>query len=656
MEEKNMDAINKIWPQWEIVDLIGTGAFGKVYKAKREQLENISYAAIKVLHIPSELSEIKDLQRSGMDFNSIHSYFEDMVKNLLNEIKVMESLKTANNIVGIEDYEVIEHTGEVGWDIYIRMELLTDLGSYLELHELTNTEVVKLGIDLCTALVACEKVNIIHRDIKIDNVFINQFGSFKLGDFGISKQLEKTQSAMSQKGTTMYMAPEIFRGEQYNHTVDIYSLGILMYRLLNNGRFPFLPADNQALRYDDAQRAMEKRLSGEKMENPCFADENLSRIIRKACAFSSADRYQSAEAMLYEIKTYYAALIEEPVLNISASKNAMKEDKDEKTVAAFNCDDVSSNEPDKINNNKDQYVGDRTVAAFSNMPSNNGNLAMQETEKDKKTDYGNDMEDEIDAFGDMPLSDTQLVHHDSIPQHQFEKKRKNKKVWIIAAICFLLLLGGGSGYYLYRQYQEKQERNAEAAQYNEQIKETQNFLNCMEETVDAMQVVISKKSSVASAYAIAYVTKDLGSSSKFYQAYVELYNEILSNESCNKYIFKPGVDSMYTYEEAMNLLNDEEEIKNAIMLVEENIKTIPAQEEKLAGYPQEISQKVIEYYQGQYVNFIQTYQSYNEELGVESLRAKAIMNDADNFDAVCEECKNSLDSMKRGIPKLKKME
>ncbi len=299
-----MDVIHQIWPNWMTVDEIGAGAFGKVYKVKREDLGNVSYSAVKVMHIPRDNSEINDLHRSGMDFQSIHSYFEDMVKNLLNEIQIMESLKSASNIVAIEDYEVVSREGEIGWDIYIRMELLQDLGTFLTERGMTRQQIIRLGMDMCQALIACEQENIIHRDIKLDNIFFNGFNSFKLGDFGISKQLEKTQSALSQKGTNMYMAPEVFRAEKYDATVDIYSLGIVLYRLLNKGRFPFQPPAEQQMLFDDTQRAMEQRLSGAKMPAPAMADDQLAAIVLKACAYQAADRYQSAGEMFAALRQY----------------------------------------------------------------------------------------------------------------------------------------------------------------------------------------------------------------------------------------------------------------------------------------------------------------------------------------------------------------
>lgn len=368
-----MDIIHQIWPNWTTVDEIGEGAFGKVYKVKREDLGNVSYSAVKVMHIPKDKSEINDLHHSGMDFQSIHSYFEDMVKNLLNEIQIMESLKSATNVVAIEDYEVISKEDQISWDIYIRMELVQDLGSFLTERGMTRQQILRMGIDICQALIACEKANVIHRDIKVDNVFFNGFDSFKLGDFGISKQLEKTQSALSQKGTNMYMAPEVFRAEKYDHTVDIYSLGILLYRLLNRGRFPFQPSAEQQLYAGDSQKAMEQRLKNAPMPAPEMADEQLTAIILKACAYQAADRYQSARELLDALKQY---------------QQTVQYDGNEMVIAATGSDELSRRLSGKAN---------ETMAAFGDDPyqnkksSESGNGKLTPPVRD---DIGDDEESE----------------------------------------------------------------------------------------------------------------------------------------------------------------------------------------------------------------------------------------------------------------------
>jgi molecular chaperone DnaK (HSP70) len=309
-----LDVLGNNWLGWTITEKIGSGAFGTVYSAKKEDDGCIYESAIKVIHIPQDESEVRELKNSGMDYQSICGFYQNVKKNLRNEIIVMEALRTAGNIVSIDDYKEVPSEDGIGWTMYIRMEKLTSLSRYQETHLMQLDEIVNLGLDMCKALSCCEMKNIIHRDIKPDNVFVNEFGNFKLGDFGIARQLEKTQSVQSQKGTYQYMAPEVYRGESYNQTVDIYSLGIMLYRMLNDGRFPFAPASPQPLRPDDNERALSERMQGKKLPIPSVLKKfekkavnlhdtdmtDLSRfidVVLKACSFQSTERYQNASEM-----------------------------------------------------------------------------------------------------------------------------------------------------------------------------------------------------------------------------------------------------------------------------------------------------------------------------------------------------------------------
>jgi serine/threonine protein kinase len=205
--------LNDIWSDWTIVEKIGSGAFGTVYSAKKEDGGHFYEAAIKVIHIPQDKSEIRDLQYQGRDYQSICGLYKELKENLRNEISVMETLRTANNIVSIDDYMEVPSEDGIGWTMYIRMEKLTSLIEFKNGKKMTLDDIVKLGRDMCNALVCCEKEKIIHRDIKPANVFVNKYGDYKLGDFGISRQQsEKTQSVRSQKGTYQYMAPEVYHG------------------------------------------------------------------------------------------------------------------------------------------------------------------------------------------------------------------------------------------------------------------------------------------------------------------------------------------------------------------------------------------------------------------------------------------------------------
>lgn len=256
-----------------------------------------SFAAIKVISIPADQSEVDSLRSEGLDMNATRTYLQGVVDDFVSEIQLMESLKGVQNIVSVEDYKVVEKTDGVGWDIFIRMELLTSFNSYICDKKMTEEEVIKLGCDICTALEICAKRNIIHRDIKPENIFINNFGDFKLGDFGIARKLENMTGELSQKGTYNYMAPDVVKGTEYDARVDIYSLGVVLYRMLNGNRLPFIDGEKQLLNPNEKRNAIDRRLRGEALPVPSEASPAMADLILRACAYEPDERFASAAEM-----------------------------------------------------------------------------------------------------------------------------------------------------------------------------------------------------------------------------------------------------------------------------------------------------------------------------------------------------------------------
>lgn len=97
---------------------------------------------------------------------------------------------------------------------------------------------------MCRALAACEKQNIIHRDIKPQNILVSENRTYKLADFGIAKVSEKTGSG-TMAGTNGYIAPEVANRQKYGKEVDIYSLGMVLYWLMNDN-YASIPAASSA--------------------------------------------------------------------------------------------------------------------------------------------------------------------------------------------------------------------------------------------------------------------------------------------------------------------------------------------------------------------------------------------------------------------------
>lgn len=287
--------------KWQLGRLIGEGSFGKVYEATRNDFGSYK-AAIKIITIPQSRSEIMDAKAEGMDDASVTRYFRSVVEEIVREFELMSKFKGTANIVSYEDHDVIPHDDGFGWDILIRMELLTPMMNYVQSHPMTTQDVIRLGIDICKALELCQRYNVIHRDIKPENIFVSETGDFKLGDFGIARTVEKTTGGLSKKGTYTYMAPEVYREEAYGPSVDIYSLGVVLYRLLNDNRAPFLPPYPANISHADREAALSRRISGEPLPAPRNADPQLAQVVLRACAFNPNQRYWSPSQMRSDLE------------------------------------------------------------------------------------------------------------------------------------------------------------------------------------------------------------------------------------------------------------------------------------------------------------------------------------------------------------------
>ena len=197
-----------MWPGWETVRLIGRGSFGTVYEIQRDVLGEKERAALKHISIPHNESDVDELYNEGFDEASITETFKSYLKSIVEEYSLMRRLNGHTNVVSCDDVRYVQHSDGFGWDIFIKMELLTPLTKALG-KQSGDGEAVRVGMDVCRALVLCRKHNIIHRDIKPANIFVSDNGDYKLGDFGIAKTVEKT-SGGTKIGTYEYMAPEVY--------------------------------------------------------------------------------------------------------------------------------------------------------------------------------------------------------------------------------------------------------------------------------------------------------------------------------------------------------------------------------------------------------------------------------------------------------------
>ena len=287
---------------WSITRLLGEGSYGRVFEIERAEFAQTYRAALKVITVPQSKAEIESILSEGMSTPQAEAYFHGIVEELMHEFSIMFKLKGTANVVSCEDLRVLEHPDGIGWDILIRMELLHPLLPYVYQHPMARRDIIRLGIDICKALELCQRYNIIHRDIKPENIFISDNGDYKLGDFGIARTIERTTSGLSKKGTYSYMAPEVYIGKKYGFSVDTYSLGLVLYRMLNKNRGPFLPQPPEAITFSSREQALARRMSGEPLPRPFYGEGRLGEIVLKACAFDPKDRYSSPQQLRHELE------------------------------------------------------------------------------------------------------------------------------------------------------------------------------------------------------------------------------------------------------------------------------------------------------------------------------------------------------------------
>ncbi len=296
--EQRLHSYEPLFDGWTLQEEIGRGNYARVYRVvHRDPVGMVFESALKAVEIIPEgtIENADDL--------------ETLVREqYVNEVNLLGQLRGISNIVSYEDHairEIREQGKLIGYDLLIRMELLTSLEERLRCDGSTvQTErsIRKIGMDLCRGLSRCQRVDILHRDIKPKNIFVNRFGDYKLGDFGIARHLEGTIYARTRIGTELYAAPEITdaQSEKYSIRADLYSLGLVLYQLANGGYLPFITPDMP--RKDWKPKAIDRRNRGEELPLPNGVSKAFGEAICKACAYRPEERYASAQEMYHALQ------------------------------------------------------------------------------------------------------------------------------------------------------------------------------------------------------------------------------------------------------------------------------------------------------------------------------------------------------------------
>ena len=296
-----------------VLKLLGKGGFSSVYEAEDRKNPSKKFA-IKVIGFEDKNVD-SDFFRTSTRVQKDLSYKENIVK-VFDYKELLVWVDEQNNVIRTE--EVFGETKVIDclhlqFVVMERNEPVIARDKAGKIHltppwlEYPNEkEVLKLAYQIGKALLAAHESNVLHRDIKLENIFYSHKEEcYKLGDFGIAKKTNDG-TASTVACTKGYGAPEIIGSldDKYDVTADIYSLGILLYVLLNELRFP--DADS----YQVNSKAQYQK--GYILPRPKHGSDVLCAIIEKMCKFNPDDRYQSMdevmnalEELLYTSKVSY---------------------------------------------------------------------------------------------------------------------------------------------------------------------------------------------------------------------------------------------------------------------------------------------------------------------------------------------------------------
>ena len=426
-----------LWDKWEIVGTIGSGLYGTVYKIKSDDV----FGAVK--HIELVLPENADDMVKDEKGEEI-SVKEKLLNEYLNEIETNYSYIRSKNLLIYEEHLVYEN--ENGYDIFIRMPYLDSLTKILAENQLSDKEKLQLGIDICSALVDLQRRGIFHGDIKPNNIFRNEKGKFVLADFGIAKRPDNVLNKKAVKDTVAFMAPELQENKGDNKTADIYSLGLLMYKLYNSNREPFIEENSSA---EEKSEAIIKRIKGVPFPAPENADADLAKVILIACQFAPEARWMNADSFKSALLSYTPANKAE-----KTSDNTAEAVVASAVVADNVTESLLEEEPpmmvSEFEDNMPLEVDN--IIIDDNVLTNDDLDAFEEDDVTDETPETVDIEEQA-TFEEEPVDTSTKVfsleeNYDNFSDPEFdfaedeEKKKSKTPIIVIAVILILAILGG----------------------------------------------------------------------------------------------------------------------------------------------------------------------------------------------------------------------
>ena len=294
--ESRIRQYGRVFNEWQVQETLRQSPDGKYasFRLSHSTSGQISCGlrVISLMEEQGDFAALSDEQKA-----SYHKRYTYATQTASDQIQKMKHSQENPNLVCDLEHRFLNWSNPTGYgcDLLIRCELLPDLRQVLDSGRvLSEKDIIQLAKDICSALVTAHSSQVHHHSICPETIFVcDAVGSYKLA-FGDLAEVNR------------YSAPETKLGQR-DHRSDIYSLGLVLYALCNNGQ---LPSDSAA--------------TGAYLPRPCNISDAFSGIVLTACAYSPEHRYQSAQEMLNDL--YLIA----PAPAVVAAQNAAGKQKTKK--------------------------------------------------------------------------------------------------------------------------------------------------------------------------------------------------------------------------------------------------------------------------------------------------------------------------------------
>ena len=290
MSEINLNT--KLLNNMEALSCLGKKGAAAVYLVRSNKSDQ--FYVLKHISVPESQRQVDALLFTGAaaDQEAAQEYYQNVVKDYQTELDLVATLSDSPNLDCFLEHEIKPKDDAVGFDIYLLSKYRNTLDRHAAETPMTQANAVNLAIDLCSGLQDLRSAGLIHRDVTPSNIYLNSHGHYMLGDLGVARIDQLKYCSVPESMLSPYSAPELFDlMSNVNETIDLYAVGLMLYRIYNGNHAPF--EDEKT----SAKAADRMRITGQELPAPMFADYEMAEILRKACAFQPEDRYQTPEEM-----------------------------------------------------------------------------------------------------------------------------------------------------------------------------------------------------------------------------------------------------------------------------------------------------------------------------------------------------------------------